>query len=138
MAKTIWVKFLPKLKISTNLHNSWRQSTEWSSIWLPLGCGSAFIFCSLGIRIKLLSQCGSGSTLKTLQKIPSEELTAVKKTCLKSFLKIMELVQIRHTFFIKIITFTDFLAFILLLFFNFPLLDSEPEGKMYADPYPQP
>ena len=49
----------------------------------------------------------------------------------------MELVQFYLHFFIKIIT-TIFLAFLLLLFFKFSLLDLDPGAKIIADPDPQP
>ena len=50
-----------------------------------------------------------------------------------------KLVQIYFKTFnkITIITGTNFLAFFLLLFVSFTLLDSDPGGKVNADPDPQ-
>ena len=50
----------------------------------------------------------------------------------------MKLVQIYSKIYSKITIITNFLAFFLLLFLNFSLLDQDLGGKMNADPDPQP
>ena len=50
----------------------------------------------------------------------------------------MELVKIYVKNLNKLVIITDFLAFFLFLFENFPLLDPDLGGKMNANPDPQP
>ena len=93
-------------------------------------------FFSLRIRIQLLFECGSGSSLnKFVKKSPYEEFYGVEKDekdCSK--VKTMEQVQIYCNFFffmkyLPIITIPISLHFFLVFFFKFSLRIRIQEGK---------
>ena len=84
-------------------------------------------FFSLRIRIQLLFECGSGSSLnKFVKKSPYEEFYGVEKDekdCSK--VKTMELVQIYFEIFNKFTIIANFLACFLFLFLKFSIQDPD-------------